>query len=279
MTHTQRDTTDAWSYLLTCYRSGQISARQWAAYLEDPEFSAWVTGQNLERATPVEDIQSTDDDIRSTMDEQAYWKHLANILAVNLWGWTYKNSGSFHWGENMRYTVSIPGEFAEKIFSAIDRVKNSNGKHATVAANGGGIRWQSVAAECYQAVGALAYAFGVSDDPNVIRLLDMLAYGQTVDGRELLPFPALASEFERVPTTDDAGDVLTADDVRERLRQACAAAGGRNKWARENDTTRSYVSLVLTGGFPGPLITNALGLKRNITWSPGLAEKPLDKSK
>ena len=125
------DNSNAWSHLLACYRSGQINARQWVAYLADPEFSAWVTGQNLERV--------------------------------------------------------------------------------------------SVAAE--------------------------------------------------------ADRVLTADDVRERLRQACVAAGGRTKWAVENNTTRSYVSLVLTGGFPGPLITNALGLKKNITWSPGTDEKPLDKRK
>ena len=205
------DTTDAWAHLLACYRSGQISELEWTRHLQDPNFSAWVTGQNLERTTPVEDIQSTNKDIRSTMDEQAYWQHLANILDVNLWGWTYKNSGSFHWGENMRYTVSIPGEFAEKIFLAVDRVKNSSGENATVAA--------------------------------------------------------------------EAGRVLTADDVRGRLRQACAAAGGRNKWAAHNDTTRAYVSLVLRGGFPGPLITEALGLKKIITWSLDLEKKPLDLGK
>ena len=82
--------------------------------------------------------------------------------------------------------------------------------------------------------------------------------------------------LERATMADERDRILTADDVRERLRQACAAAGGRNKWAMENNTTRSYVSLVLTGGFPGPLITNALGLRKNITWSPKSDEKPLD---
>lgn len=46
-------------------------------------------------------------------------------------------------------------------------------------------------AEAYQAVGMLAEALDANDDENIIRLQDVLAYGKTTDGKELLPFPLL----------------------------------------------------------------------------------------
>ena len=44
-------------------------------------------------------------------------------------------------------------------------------------------------AEVYQAVGALIYMCGLSDEPDAIRILDMIAYGATQDGTPLLPWP------------------------------------------------------------------------------------------
>ena len=46
-------------------------------------------------------------------------------------------------------------------------------------------------AEAYQAVGMLIETIGVDGDENVVRLQDVLAYGATEDGKELLPFPLL----------------------------------------------------------------------------------------
>jgi hypothetical protein len=33
--------------ILTCYRSGQISARQWQAHLSDASFRRWLTQQSI----------------------------------------------------------------------------------------------------------------------------------------------------------------------------------------------------------------------------------------
>jgi hypothetical protein len=50
---------------------------------------------------------------------------------------------------------------------------------------------ERVQAECYQAVGMLGEALGCGENEDFIRLQDMLAYGKTEDGKELLPFPLL----------------------------------------------------------------------------------------
>ena len=44
-----------------------------------------------------------------------------------------------------------------------------------------------------------------------------------------------------------APETFTADQVRDRLRKACEAAGGQAAWARKHDVTRAYVSAVLNG--------------------------------
>lgn len=53
---------------------------------------------------------------------------------------------------------------------------------------------ERVQAECYQAVGMLGEMLRLDDNEDFIRLQDMLAYGKTQDGKELLPFPVLSNE-------------------------------------------------------------------------------------
>lgn len=43
--------------------------------------------------------------------------------------------------------------------------------------------------EAYQAVGVIGHSFGIFDDVRFVRLLDLLADGETKDGTSILPFP------------------------------------------------------------------------------------------
>jgi hypothetical protein len=45
-------------------------------------------------------------------------------------------------------------------------------------------------------------------------------------------------------------EYLTADAVRERLRKACARAGGVKSWARSANLSRTYVYGVIAGQYP-----------------------------
>lgn len=56
---------------------------------------------------------------------------------------------------------------------------------------------ERIMAECYQAVGMISESLGCQHDENYTRLLDMLAYGKTKDGKELLPFPVLPNLVAR----------------------------------------------------------------------------------
>ena len=56
--------------------------------------------------------------------------------------------------------------------------------------------------------------------------------------------------------------LLSADDVRERLRKACEEAGGVRLWAERNGMTKSHVYSVLDGAPMGPKICTAMGLRR-----------------
>jgi hypothetical protein len=56
--------------------------------------------------------------------------------------------------------------------------------------------------------------------------------------------------------------LLTADDVRARLREAIGEAGSQVAWARAHDTGDGYVRDVLSGRRePGKPILKALGLE------------------
>jgi hypothetical protein len=53
-------------------------------------------------------------------------------------------------------------------------------------------------AALYQVIGSLAEAAGVFDDPQVIRALDLAAYGKPQDGGDVLPFaPAYESAKQK----------------------------------------------------------------------------------
>ena len=55
--------------------------------------------------------------------------------------------------------------------------------------------------------------------------------------------------------------VLTEEQMRDRLRQACKAAGGQAAFARSAGASPAYVSDVLSGKrLAGPKISSALGL-------------------
>ena len=59
-------------------------------------------------------------------------------------------------------------------------------------------------AQAYQAVGYLCEF--VKDSPDMVRLLDILAYEKTMDGIELLPFPReqfVLIKTEKAPKHDD----------------------------------------------------------------------------
>lgn len=63
---------------------------------------------------------------------------------------------------------------------------------------------------------------------------------------------------------DSLGETFTADQVRNRLRSACDAAGGQAAWARDHGVSPQYVCDVLTGGRePGMALTTGLGLVEN----------------
>lgn len=74
---------------------------------------------------------------------------------------------------------------------------------------------ECVCAEAYQAVGSILADFGVFEHPDCVRLLDVLAYGQTQDGKELLPFPELPNA--RAEAAESRLSALQAEN--ERLSQ------------------------------------------------------------
>lgn len=65
-----------------------------------------------------------------------------------------------------------------------------------------------------------------------------------------------------------APPLLDSLDVFKRLRAACQAAGGQAAWAARHGISAPYVSEVLNSTRePGPLILNALGLKKVVKFA------------
>jgi hypothetical protein len=61
--------------------------------------------------------------------------------------------------------------------------------------------------------------------------------------------------------------MFTADEVRAKLRQACALAGNQYAWAMGHNVKPPYVSAVLRGKVePGAQILRALGLRRRVVY-------------
>lgn len=62
--------------------------------------------------------------------------------------------------------------------------------------------------------------------------------------------------------------LLDSVDVFHRLRAACKVAGGQAAWAARHGISAAYVSDVLNANRePGPLVLNALGLKRVVKFA------------
>lgn len=61
--------------------------------------------------------------------------------------------------------------------------------------------------------------------------------------------------------------IITEEDVRDRLRRACEAAGGRQQWSDAYEVSPQYVGDVLRGQRkPGEKILRALGLTRRMVY-------------
>lgn len=58
-------------------------------------------------------------------------------------------------------------------------------------------------------------------------------------------------------------DLLTEQDVRDRLQQACDLAGGQARFAQARDIRESLISDTLNAKrAPGPKVLSALGLQK-----------------
>ena len=61
----------------------------------------------------------------------------------------------------------------------------------------------------------------------------------------------------------DAPKMLTEDQARQMLREACAKAGSPSAWASQHHLSRQYICQMLDGTDPiGWKIARAIGLKR-----------------
>lgn len=81
-----------------------------------------------------------------------------------------------------RFIAALDAQSAERARAEVEALKSEH---------------ERIMAECYQAVGMISESLECQDDENYIRLLDMLAYGKTQDGKELLPFPVLPNVKSR----------------------------------------------------------------------------------
>lgn len=60
---------------------------------------------------------------------------------------------------------------------------------------------------------------------------------------------------------------MTADDVRERVRLACAAAGSQRAFALKHRMSPAYLGEILAGTRePGPLLLKAIGMRRRVVY-------------
>jgi hypothetical protein len=63
--------------------------------------------------------------------------------------------------------------------------------------------------------------------------------------------------------------MLSVEEVRQKLRDACLEAGSENAWAKANGLSQPYVNDTIKGRRePGAGILRALGLKRIIGYEP-----------
>lgn len=63
--------------------------------------------------------------------------------------------------------------------------------------------------------------------------------------------------------------MMTADDVRDKLREACAELGSQKAWAKRHGVGDAYVSDILAGRRePGESVLKGLRLKRVVSYAP-----------
>lgn len=61
--------------------------------------------------------------------------------------------------------------------------------------------------------------------------------------------------------------MMTTHDVREIIKDLCAAAGGQHAWAKAMGISQAYVNQVIQGNRePGPAILDAVGLERVVSY-------------
>lgn len=98
----------------------------------------------------------------------------------------------------------------------------------------------------YQVIGVLAHMAGIpSDDPHVIRALDLAAYGKTEDGKDVLPFePTGRQPTGHVEIAHDgfAGEIIGHYTTREGKRGVVVQQDGTRvvhvygeKWLNRKD--------------------------------------------
>lgn len=69
---------------------------------------------------------------------------------------------------------------------------------------------------------------------------------------------------------------MTADEFRERVRVACAAAGSQRSFALRNGMSPVYVGEILSGTRePGPLVLRVMRMRRRVSYEP-LPADPAD---
>jgi hypothetical protein len=57
--------------------------------------------------------------IKAEQEDSDFWKHIADVLNLRLYGWTYKNHASFFYGSENRI-IQIDKELAEHLVAVIE---------------------------------------------------------------------------------------------------------------------------------------------------------------
>jgi hypothetical protein len=63
--------------------------------------------------------------------------------------------------------------------------------------------------------------------------------------------------------------MMSVDDVREKLKDACRKAGSQSAWAKAHGLSQAYVNDTISGRRePGNSILESLGLQRIVKYAP-----------
>ncbi len=67
---------------------------------------------------------------QSIEEERAYWQELASALGWQLYGWSYKHSGTYFTNNKSDHTLQLTGYERDTIMNAIEFAKNSDHKES-----------------------------------------------------------------------------------------------------------------------------------------------------